>query len=241
MNRTKQESVASEVEKRIFRHQKKTIWSFADFSDLPASAVAAALSRLSRIGQLRRVRRGIYYRPRKTAFGESRPAAGTIADAVFSGRHSIPIRGYNRLGLTTQVANELHRAVDRPTRIKPIRGIAVRTVTRPISHQKGIKGDERLALDALRNIRRIPDASTYSTIKRIKSLITNKQLSPARLTRYARTEPPRVRALVGAIVDDLGYRGPAVTHLRRTLNPLTSYRVKGLAGALTSARAWHIK
>ena len=203
--------------------------------------VAAALSRLSRAGKLRRVRRGIYYRPKLTAFGETRPDPVIVADAVLGRRESIPLRGYNRLGLTTQVRNDMVRAVEHPTRIKPVRGIAMRTVMRPISRQKGITEDERLTLDALRNIRRIPDASTPSTVKRIKALFTNKRLNIARLTRFARVEPPRVRALLGAIAEDIGYHGSAVRTLRRDLNPLTTYHVPGVRVVLKNASKWHIK
>lgn len=240
MNRTKRKSVAYEITRRIFRNRSKSLWSFRDFSDLDPIPVAAALSRLFRAGKLRRVRRGIYYRPKRSAFGETRPDPALVADAVFGERKSIRLRGYNTLGVTTQVGNDMVRAVDRPTRIKPVRGVAMRALVRPITQQKGITEDERLTLDVLRNIHRIPDASTANTVKRIKTLIADKRVPLARLVRFARAEPPRVRALLGAIADDLGYHG-AVVELRRTLNPLTRYRFDGLGEILTSAHKWNIK
>jgi hypothetical protein len=241
MNRARHDSIASEVARRILRGPSKKLWSFRDFSDLDSMPVAAALSRLSRAGKLRRVRRGIYYRPKVTAFGESRPDPATVADAVLRRRKSIPLSGYNRLGLTTQVSNDMVRAVERPTRIKPVRGIVMRTVTRPISRQKGITADERLALDALRNIHRIPDASTPSAVKRIKTLVANNRLNMVRLARFARAEPPRVRALLGAIAEDVGNHGSTAEILRQNLNPLTTYRVPGISAALKNASNWHIK
>ena len=241
MNRPKHQSVAAAVLRRIFRPGAKDIWSFTDFADLDPMAVAAALSRLSRAGRLRRVRRGIYHRPRATAFGETRPDPARVADAIFSERTSIPMRGYNQLGLTSQVANEMRRAVESPTRIKPIRGIEMRTVTRPLLRQEGITETERLILDALRNISRIPDTSVSNTVKRIKTLIQKRHLRPARLVRFALAEPPRVRALVGAMVDDLDYRGAGLKKLRQKLNPLTTYDVPGVKASLKTAAAWRIR
>jgi hypothetical protein len=241
MNRTRRKSIATKVKKRIGHRPKKAIWSFRDFSDLDSTAVAAVLSRLAKSGELRRVRRGIYHRPRSTAFGPTRPDPAAVADSVFRGRRSIPIRGYNRLGLTTQISNEMQRAVDRPTRIKSIRGIKVQTVTRPLFRQKGITEDERVALDALRNLRRIPDTTVSNTLKRIKSLIRDRRLQPTRLIRFALAEPPRVRALVGALAESLGWRDSTVNELRESLNPLTTYRLGGIEKVLPDAAAWHIK
>ena len=153
----------------------------------------------------------------------------------------MPLHGYHRLGLTTQVSNELKRAVDRPMHVKPIRGIKIRTVTRPISRQKGIHEDERTALDALRNIRRLPDTNATDTLQRIKSLIKNGTLDPGRLTRFASVEPPRVRALVGALVETLGHGGKAVDGLRKSLNPLTTFKVHATHDVLPTAAAWHVE
>ena len=241
MNRPRQKSIATEVKRRIGRQSNKAIWSYRDFSDLDSTAVAAILSRLAKSGELRRVRKGIYHRSRNTAFGPTRANPASVADSVFRGRHSIPTRGYNRLGLTTQISNEMQRAVDRPMRIKSIRGIKIRTVTRPLFRQKGITEDERVALDALRNIRRIPDTTISNTLKRIKSLICDGRLQSTRLVRFALAEPPRVRALVGALAESVGCRDSSVNELRKSLNPLTTYRLGGVEKILPHSAAWHIK
>ena len=241
MNRARDRSIAREVKTRIVHRPKKAVWSFRDFSGLNSGAVAAALSRLAKQGELRRVRRGIYHRPLSTAFGSTRPDPALITDSMFRGRRSVSKGGYNRLGLTTQVGNEIRRAVDRATRVKPVRGINIQTVTRPLSRQKGISEDERVTLDALRNIRRIPDTTIANTLKRIKALIRSGSLQPARLVRFALAEPPRVRALVGAIAENVGCANSGLTKLRESLNPLTTYRMKGVDKVLPNAVAWHVK
>jgi Family of unknown function (DUF6088) len=240
MNRSHDDSIATAVKTRIRRRPHKSFWSYSDFSDLHTSAVAAALSRLAKHGELRRIRRGIYHRPHSTAFGISRPDPASVAEAIFKNRRSIPVRGFHRLGLTTQMSNELKRAVDRPMRVKPIKGIKVRTVTRPISRQKGIHPDERAALDALRNIRRLPDITVTDTLRRIASLIKNGTLEPRRLTRFTSVEPPRVRALVGALLERIGHRDEGVEALRKSLNPLTKFKVHASHDILPTAAAWHL-
>jgi hypothetical protein len=64
-----------------------------------------------------------------------------------------------------------------------------------------------------------------------------------RLARMARREPPRVRALLGALLEDSRARGTAAIRqeLRRSLNPLTTYRIPGVVGYLGSAHAWNIR
>ena len=55
------------------------LWRLADFGGLPLTAVAQTLSRLSRQGVIERLGKGLYYRPRHTAFGPSRPESRPIS------------------------------------------------------------------------------------------------------------------------------------------------------------------
>ena len=72
------DSAAAAIRARVERGSER-FWSYADFDDLPPSAVASTLSRLAREGSLRRVRKGLYYRPRPTVLGESQPTASAVA------------------------------------------------------------------------------------------------------------------------------------------------------------------
>jgi len=46
----------------------ESLWRLADFVGMPFTAVAQTLSRLSRQGVIQRLGKGLYYRPRQTAF-----------------------------------------------------------------------------------------------------------------------------------------------------------------------------
>jgi len=70
-------------------------------------------------------------------------------------------------------------------------------------------------------------------------LIRSGRLSLKRLVRLARHEPPRVRALVGAIGSHLG-ASKAVTHLKKSLNPLTNFALN-VSPVLPNATEWQIR
>jgi hypothetical protein len=240
VNQTKDKSVAHEVRRRILNSADKALWAFDDFSDLNPRAVAAALSRLGRLGEVRRVRRGLYYRPRKTAFGESRPDPNVVADAVLRKNASVPSGEYNRLGLTSQVSGSLTRTVGGRGRKKNVLGIHVRTLSRPLDAQKGITGEERTLLDALRGTQRLPDTSSEAAILRIKDILSSKRFDFSRLASFAAVEPPRVRALLGAIGQEIGIKTKLLNQLHAKINPLSKYKIPGAAGALVHAAEWQI-
>ena len=73
----KTRSTASSIRLQIERGGEK-LWRHNDFRDQPFPAVAQTLSRLTRNGTLERLSKGVYYRPRTTAFGLSRPSPTAI-------------------------------------------------------------------------------------------------------------------------------------------------------------------
>ena len=54
------------------------LWRLEDFRDHSFTAAAQALSRLKREGAIERLSKGVYYRPRSTPFGKSRPSPAAI-------------------------------------------------------------------------------------------------------------------------------------------------------------------
>ena len=253
MNKPRNTSVASQVGRRIQDGAADKLWRFADFADLEPLAVAAALSRLHKKGELNRVHRGIYHRPRKTAFGASRPDPDAVADAALRHRGIEPLptglAQYNRLGLTTQVSGaELVRAAPRRVRSRPpSQGLRMRMRVRPLEDQPGIRAEERATLDALREVRNIPDADPAAVLVRLKRLLATSRLDYGRLARYALVEPPRVRALLGALGEDLlaerkgSVDRAAVKRLHRTLNVFSRYHLPaGAERVLKHAADWRI-
>src|SRR5262245_60404761 len=85
-------------------------------------AIAATLSRLSKGPEalLRRIRKGVYYRPKETRFGETKPELTRVMAHVFRHRGiayaPTGTAAYNGLGLTTQVSPRITYRVNRPVR-----------------------------------------------------------------------------------------------------------------------------
>lgn len=253
MNRSREDSAANAIRSRILRGGTDRLWTYADFPGVDRHPLAATLSRLAKSGELKRVRRGVYYRPGKSIFGELKPDPTALTDAVLRARGEpvMPsgIGAYNRFGLTTQVSGVVSRATLNRIPENSVPGVRLFASMRPLDKQKGIRAEERTALDALRDITRIPDAHPTDVVRRIGALIRTGDLDFSRLGRYARAEPPRVRALLGALGDMLrraneGHRIPlsVLTELRKGLNPLTTFHIRGAREVFGDVAArWRIR
>jgi hypothetical protein len=234
-------SVARTVLKRIERGGLDRVWTYKDFADLPGLAIAATLSRLARKGRIRRVRKGVYYVPRLTRFGATNPDPASVAAAVLTRRgiawSPTGPAAYNRLGLTTQVSPTTTFAVSRKVRLGSA-GSSTKLTVRPVV--RGASADERAVLDALRDLRWIPDTTPEHVIARIAELFRSKRVSFERAACFARREPPRVRAVLGAIGASIGIRPHLLKDLKGSLNPMTHFFL-GLSDKLATAREWNIR
>ena len=100
------DSVAASVRAKIRRGGDARFWSPRDFDALADPLqIDRALSHLAAQGELRKVRRGLYWRGRATAFGMSRPSTADTVAAVVGTRGVGPagLSAANDLGLTSQV------------------------------------------------------------------------------------------------------------------------------------------
>jgi len=96
-------------------------------------------------------------------------------------------------------------------------------------------------LDGLRFIKKIPDSSINNCCRILQNLISAlSEKEQGTLVRLALKYQPATRALLGAILSDLGKEG-MVEKLKKSLNPLTSYIIPGISEVLLSASRWGIK
>lgn len=129
-------------------------------------------------------------------------------------------------------------AVDRDVHsLKLPPGVIVRR--RPSANVENVSAEERAVLDALREIRSIPSSSEIEVLHRISDLFRSGVLSFARVARFAKAEPRRVRALLGAIGSQIPGTEAALRSLRKSLNALTKFRI-GVGHALPAAKTWNI-
>ena len=236
----RQRHVADLVRQRIERGGER-LWRFEDFGDLPFTALAQALSRLTRSGQLERLSKGTYYRSRQTSFGKSRPNPTAIRQLASRRKSLFPsgVAAANLLGFTTQNPQRGELATSGLSLPRKLVGSDAIIHTRRPEAWSSLSQTDAALLDFLRHGGRTSELSPDDTIRRVMKLLSE----PGRLERLlkvADTEPPRVRAILGAAGEQIGSDGRRIGRLRTSLNPLSRYDF-GLLAGLPNARSWHAK
>jgi Family of unknown function (DUF6088) len=233
----RRKSAAQTVRSRIDTG-KPRLWKHSDFGDLPPSAVAATLSRLSRSGELERLSKGLYYRSVPTSFGASMASASSVAAARLTAPvHPAGLSAANTLGLTTQ--NPARPEYATPALARPTALRHARVHTRRPAQRAELSSDEGAILETLRERARSSDLSSDETVERLKTLLAH----PGRyrhLARAALREPPRVRAMLGALGQELDMPPELLGQLRASLNPLSRFDFGQLRVARHAAE-WQAK
>jgi len=238
--RTQPGSTTNLVRQRI-EDGGERFWRFSDFSDLPFPAVAQALSRLSRTKRLRRLSRGLYYRSRKTVFGDSLPNPAALQDLATEKAPLFPagLAAANLLGFTTQTGGRTELATTATSLPRTLVGKNTVVHTRRPAAWRRLTQEEAALLDFLRQRGRTSELSPEETTRRTLALLGNEDRFK-QLAGVANTEPPRVRALLGALGEALAADATSLACLRQSLNPLSRFDFGAFAG-LPTASAWLAK
>ena len=216
-------------------------WRLTDFANMPFMAVAQTLSRLFRLGIIQRLGKGLYYKPKQTAFGPSKPNPSQL--------HSLPILGKgvfpagcaaaNLLGFSTQHPAKLEIATNSLSLPRLIVGKNTIIHTRRPESWKNLSSEDAAILDFLRQRGSSSELSSTETVRKLlKHFREAGRLK--RLFKIAMSEPPRVRAILGAIGQELGYSEKQLSDLRKSLNQLSKFDFGHLI-ALKYARQWQAK
>lgn len=210
------------------------------------TAAAKILERLQKQGVLRKVSRGLFYIPEQTVFGELSPGYRELLQSSLyeNGKRIAYETGtslYNQLGLTTQLAFRI-KIASRRKRIninrQSLKADAVKSYAEVTESNYEILG----LLDAFRDIRKIPDCTIQQALRRLGFILKDWPDSRLHvLIRYAQDYPPRVRALVGAVLQHNGYSGTELDSLKESLNPLTTFRLGISDNDLPVKSEWNIQ
>ena len=232
--------VARLVRQRIERGGEH-LWRFDDFRDLPIPAVAQALSRLTRSGTIDRLSKGVYYRTRQTTFGKSRPNPAAMQELASRRKTVFPagIAAANLLGFTTQNAARSEVATSSLSLPRKLVGAETVVHTRRPEAWANLSDSDAALLDFLRRRAKATELSPAATVQRVLDLMSEEGRFE-RLFKVAQSEPPRVRAMLGALGEQLGKNPKALQKLRTSLNPLSRFDFGPLAG-LRFARHWQAK
>jgi predicted transcriptional regulator of viral defense system len=217
------------------------IWRLTDFERVPVTAVAQTLSRLTRQGLIQRLAKGLYYRPRQTAFGLSQPNMAEVRSLTIGQRGIFPagIGAANLLGFTTRNPAHIEVATNGVSLPRLIFGKEAIVHTRRPDSWLALSQTDAALLDFLRNRGTLSELPAEKTLRKLLGYFRE----PGRLERLlkiAPKEPPRVRAMLGAIAQQLGQPKSRLSRLRTTLNPLSRFDF-GILVSLTYAREWQAK
>lgn len=231
------QSAASVVSERVERGGAR-FWRHSDFAGLPPAAVATALSRLARDGVLQRTAKGVYYRPTPTSFGPSiAGASAAAAQTLTAPVHLAGLSAANLLGLTTQNPGRAEYATSAAGPPTALRDAVVHT-GRP-AQRASLSAEDGAILETLRERARSSDLSSKDTVRRLRALLADEKRFQ-HLAIAAMGEPPRVRAMLGALGEELSMPSCLLDDLRGSLNPLSRYDFGHLA-SLRYAKQWQLK
>lgn len=207
--------------------------------------VSVKLGRMVTEGLLRKIGKGRFYRPRQSIFGELPPMEAEIVKDLLEkdGKRIGYITGYsvwNQMGLTTQISGIIQIGTN-TTKRNLKRGLyKVRFIKQP----NQITDDNikyLMVLDAISHIGKIPDTTIPDSVERLAMIIKKfKKEEVEKMISLAAAYPARLRALFGAMLENMGYGKESET-LFQSLNPLTTYSFTGLAKVMSNSHKWHIK
>ena len=235
------------ISNSIDRLPKGYVFTYADFVNKVKNkeAIIKALNRMVASGKIAKLSKGKYYKPEVSAYGKLQPNRYQIVKDLLEedGKITGYLTGYsiyNQLGLTTQVSNiiQIGKNLVRPSLKRA--GYKVLFVL-----QKNTITKENIPLlqilDSIRYIKKIPGTTISFACKRIIVIIRDLSIrDKTTLLRLALKYPPAARALLGAILENIGSKS-LTKILYKSLNPITTYNLPGISNIISSSNRWNIK
>ena len=240
-------NIAKKIEKKIDTIESGNTFTYKDLDIKKEeySAASKSIERLIKKDIIKRISTGVFYKPKQTVFGELKPDEEKIITPYLfkNGKRIAYISGlllYNKMGLTTQIPKETSVASNKK-RIYISKGnIKAKAVKSYVEvTEKNYKFLE--LLDALKDFKKIPDLnkkSAISILSRKISELNKKQIKE--LIKIALEYPPRVRAFLGALLENLN-ANINTKSLDDSLNPLSEYELGLTKDILPTVKKWNIK
>ncbi len=194
-------STALQVRQRI-RRSGERLWRIEDFEGSP-SAVNNELRRMVSRGELVRVRRGVYWRGKRSRFGMTRASQGAAVQKLLGPNEAIGATGWQAaklLGLSTQVSPveaiaATHRSVQGLQNVRMASRVA-----RSARREAKLNGIEVTFLEVLDGWERYVETDSATTLERLRELLDREDVHVERLVRASVTEPPAVRERLRAVL-----------------------------------------
>jgi hypothetical protein len=145
----------------------------------------------------------------------------------------------NLLGFTTQYPARVELSTDGTSLPRLIVGKEAMIHTRRPPAWRTLSKTDAALLDFLRNRGASSELSPEETTRKVLAICSESDRFE-RLAKISPSEPPRVRAMLGAIGQELGKPKDLLTLLQESLNPFSRFNY-GLLKGLPHAREWQAK
>ncbi len=238
--------VSDNIGKTINRMPNGYVFTYAYFSPKVKAreAVIKALNRMAATDKIVKLAKGKYYKPETTPFGNLQPTQAQVVKDLLeeNGKTVGYLTGYsiyNQFGLTTQVSNTIQIGKNQ---VRP--NFKRERYTISFIRQKNTITKANIpllqVLDAIRYIKKIPDAGIESSCRRLLSILKNlSNQDKSTMVRLALKYPPATKAILGAMLDTLQKDSPTEI-LYKSINHITKYKLPGAAKALSATAKWSI-
>ena len=239
--------VTKKIEQQVEKFSSGTTFTYKDLPIKKSeySAASKALERLRKKGKIKRFSKGIFYKPKQTVFGEILPdEEKVITPYLFkNGKRIAYITGlllYNKMGLTTQIPKEISIA-SREKRIYVSKGNIKANAVKSYVEVTDENYKYLEFLDALKDWKKIPDLDKKSSIVVLTNLLKKfGEKETSRLINFAMAYPPRVRAFLGALLENSNKKID-LNVLEESLNPLSEYKLGISKDILPTVEKWNIR
>lgn len=240
-------SVSEAVERKVMGMKPGLIFEYNDipaYTESPA-AVIKAVGRMVKAQKIERAFKGKFYIPKQGLLGSRRLSdEQLIKSAMYkNSKRTGYITGpamYNKLGLTTQVPKTVTIAGNGGRQTKAFSTITIKTVvaSAPVE-EKNVRVLQ--LLDALKDIKKIPDSDVNVSLKIIRRYIDELPEKELRkmLTLSENYYNAQTKALVGLLFSSLKLKSLAKEAL--SLNPTTTYKLNLDENKWPLAREWNIQ
>ncbi len=240
--------VAAQIRNTIGNIPQSQPFGYADLGIEPANFVTAAkaLERLQKKGTIKKISKGVFYKPEISIYGSMPPDYNSfLQNYLYKGNkrtgYVTGYKLYNQLSLTTQMAFTTKIATNRNLKKINIGWLKVNSVKAYVEvteENYSLLG----ILDALKDIKSIPDSSPSNALKILMPKIKGfAKQDIEKLIKYSLSYPPRVRALLGAILEFLFKNEFDLISLKKSLNQTSFYKLRINSEILPTIENWSIK
>jgi predicted transcriptional regulator of viral defense system len=239
--------VTAKIAAKINRIDSGDVFGY-DTLELTSDEITAgskALSRLVDKGVIKRAKKGYYYKPKVSVFGEQKPREEALLSLyLFEKNKQVAYitgtRLYNRLGLTTQVPSSIRIA----SLNKQVKGKAGNVVIKPAKSYVKVSADAIKyleLLDVIKDLNTIPDLQKKDGLVYLKTAVYSLDKAEIKkLITYGIAYPPKVRALLGAVLEATNVDTTNLSLLKKSINPSSSYQYGITPEMLSTVNSWNI-